>query len=130
MRHPPDAGQEQAGDIVLGWKLPGGDLLTMRFRKKQYVSALSLDCDPLLRATDLGLPTVFEDQYASGGVEGTNLAGRTYPTGSGLQLKDNPKLRVSYHRSETQNSERVIGSRQENNPDGYPQKLDFFPRHV
>src|SRR5690348_14370863 len=43
MRRPPDAGQEQAGDIVSGWKLPGGNLLTVRFRKKQYVSALSLD---------------------------------------------------------------------------------------
>ena len=126
MRRPPDAGQEQAGDIVSGWKLPGGNLLTVRFRKKQYVSALSLDFHPMLRATDLGLPTAFEDQYASGGMEGTNLAGRTYPTGSGSQLKDNPKLRVSYHRDETQNSERVIWSREENNPAGYPQEIGFL----
>jgi hypothetical protein len=126
MNRPPDVGQEQNGDIVSGWKLAGGHLLMVRFRKKRYVSALSLDFHPLLRSSDLGLPTAYEDQYASGGVQGTNLAGRGYPTNSGSQLKDNPKLRVSYHRDETQNSERVIWSREEDSAAGYKLEVGFL----
>jgi hypothetical protein len=126
MKGPPDVGQEQAGDIISGWKLPGGELLTVRFRKKQYVSALSLDFHPLLRASDLGLPTAFEDQYGSGGVDGIGLAGRNYPTTSGSQLKDNPKLKLTYRRDETQNSERVIWYREENNSAGYKQEIGFL----
>jgi len=125
MKRPPDAGQEQGGDIVSGWKLAGGALLTVRFRKKQYVSALSLDFHPLLRASDLGLPTAFEDQYGSGGVDGIGLAGRNYPTTSGSQLKDNPKLKLAYRRDETQNSERVIWYREDNSA-GYKQEIGFL----
>lgn len=126
MSRPPDVGQEQSGDIVSGWKLAGGDLLMVRFRKKQYVSALSVDFHPLLRASDLGLPTAYEDQYASGGVQGTNLAGRAYPTNSGSQLKDNSKLKLNYHRDETQNSERVIWSREEDTNAGYKIEVGFL----
>jgi hypothetical protein len=126
MKRPPDIGEEQQGDIVSGWKLPGGDFVSVRFRKKRYVSVLTLDFHPARRATDLGLPTAFEDQYASGGVSGTELAGRIYPSTTGSQLKDNPKLKPTYHRDETQNSERVIWSREENAPEGYKREIGFY----
>jgi hypothetical protein len=126
MKRPPDIGQEQQGDIVSGWKLPGGDLLSVRFRKKQYVSELALDFHPARRAADLGLPTAFEDQYASGGVSGTDLAGRAYPSTTGSQLKDNPKLKLTYHREETQNSERVVWYREEKAPEGYKMEIGFY----
>lgn len=125
MKRPPDMGVEQGGDIVSGWKLQGGSLLVVRFRKKQYVSELSLEFHPLPRAVDLGLPTAFEDQYASGGAGANGLAGRSYPVNSGSQLKDNPKLRPTYHRDETQNSEHVIWSREEDT-EGYKREIGFL----
>jgi hypothetical protein len=73
----------------------------------------------------LGLPTAFEDQYGSGGVDGIGLAGRNYPTTSGSQLKDNPKLKLAYRRDETQNSERVIWYREDNSA-GYKQEIGFL----
>jgi hypothetical protein len=126
MKRPPDIGQEQEGDIVSGWKLPGGDFLSLRFRKKQYVSVLALDFHPARRATDLGLPTAFEDQYASGGVGGTALAGRAYPSTTGSQLKDNPNLKPTYHRDQTQNSENVVWYREETAPAGYKMEIGFY----
>ena len=125
MKRPPDMGEEQGGDIVSGWKLQGGSLLVVRFRKKQYVSELSLEFHPLARAVDLGLPTAFEDQYASGGAGAIGLAGRSYPANSGSQLKDNPKLRPTYHRDETQNSEHVIWYREEG-AEGYKREIGFL----
>jgi len=127
MKRPPDVGQEQQGDIVSGWKLASGDLLSVRFRNKQYVSVLMLDFHPVRRAADLGLPTALEDQYGSGGLSATNgLAGRAYPSTSGSQLKDNPKLELTYHRDETQNSERVIWYREETVPAGYKLEIGFY----
>src|SRR5215467_2549784 len=43
IKRTPDFGQEQAGDIVSAWKLPSGALLTVWFRKKLYVSSVSVD---------------------------------------------------------------------------------------
>lgn len=105
MKRPPDIGQEQYGDIVSGWKLQGGDFLSVRFRKKQYVSLLTLDFHPLRRATDLGLPSAVEDQSAGGNY---------------------PYLRRDYHRDETQNSEHVIWSREETNSAGYKEEIGFL----
>ena len=130
MKRPPDIGQEQQGDIFSGWKLPGGDFLSVRFRKKQYVSELALDFHPARRAADLGLPTAFEDQYASGGVSGTDLAGRAYPSTTGSQLKDNPKLKLTYHREETQNSERAFGIARKRLRRVTKWRLNFTRRHA
>jgi hypothetical protein len=127
MKRRPDVGEEQQGDIVSGWKLSSGDFLSVRFRNKQYVSALMLDFHPVRRAVDLGLPTALEDQYGSGGLgETSGLAGRAYPSTSGTQLKDNPKLTLNYHRDETQNSERVIWYREESVPAGYKMETGFY----
>ena len=127
MKRPPDMGEKQQADIVSGWKLESGDLLSVRFRNQQYVSALTLDFHPVRRAADLGLPTAFEDQYGSGGLSGTNsLAGRAYPSTSGTQLKDNPKVELAYHRDETQNSERVIWYREETVSAGYKLEIGFY----
>jgi len=127
MKRPPNIGEKQHADIVSGWKLESGDLLSVRFRNQQYVSALTLDFHPLRRATDLGLPSAFEDQYGSGGMGGTtDLAGRAYPSTSGSQLKDNPKVELTYHRDETQNSERVIWYREETAPAGYKLEIGFY----
>jgi hypothetical protein len=105
MKQPPDIGQAQQGDIVSGWKLQGGDFLSVQFRKKQYVSTLTLDFHPMRRATDVGLPSAVEDQSA----------------GSSF-----PYLRRDYHRDETQNSERVIWSREEKNSAGYKEEIGFL----
>ena len=127
MQRPPDIGEKQKDDIVSGWKLVSGDLLSVRFRDLRYVSALTLDFHPVRRATDLGLPTELEDQYASGGLSETNsLAGRAYPSASGTQLKDNPKLELRYRRDETQNSERVIWYREETVTAGYKLEVGFY----
>jgi len=127
MKRPPDIGEKQKDDIVSGWKLASGDLLSVRFRNQRYVSALTLDFHPLKRATDLGLPTALEDQYASGGLGETNgLAGRAYPSASGTQLKDNPKLELRYRRDETQNSQRVIWYREETVASGYTVEVGFY----
>jgi hypothetical protein len=127
MKRPPDIGQEQQGDIVSGWKLTGGDLLSVRFRNKQYVSALMLDFHPVRRAADLGLPTALEDQYGSGGLgETIGLARRANPSTNGTQLKDNPKLILNYHRDYTQNAERVIWYREETVSAGYKLEIGFY----
>lgn len=126
MKRPPDFGQEQHGDIVSGWKLAGGDLLTIRLRNKQYVSEVALDFHPFARAFDLGLPSAFEDQYSSGKVDGLGLTGRAYPTANGAETKDNGKLRLAYHRDETQNSERVNWHREEKQPAGYNVEIGFL----
>lgn len=126
MKRPPDIGQEQQGDIVSGWKLQGGDLLSVRFRHKQYVSVLMLDFHPVRRATDLGLPTALEDQYGSSGLSENGLAGRNYPSAGADLLKDNPNLRLTYHRDESQNSERVVWYREENSSSGYKMEIGFY----
>src|SRR5258708_3420114 len=127
MKRPPDIGQKQQDDIVSGWKLKSGDLLSVRFRNQRYVSALTLDFHPVRRAAALGLPTALEDPYGSGGLgEPSGLAGRAYPSTSGTQLKDNSKLVLTYHREETQNSERVIWYREETAAAGYTLEIGFY----
>lgn len=109
MKRPPDEGQEVQGDIVSMWKLPKGNILVVRFRKKQFVGALSLDLHPELMARDLELPS---------GVEEADLSS------SPAHVYDS-KRKFEYRRNETQNAENVIWFREVKDPAGYTYEVGF-----
>ena len=109
MKRAPDEGQEVDGDIVSLWKLPKGNILVVRFRKKQFVSALSLELHPELMARDLELPSAFEEEYVSG------IPERTY----------DPKRKFEYRPNDTQNADNVIWFRQIKDPAGYTYEVGF-----
>jgi hypothetical protein len=105
MKRPPDAGQEQGEDIVSAWKLLKGNVVTVRFRKKQYVGAASLDFHPELMARDLELPSSVQQARAA----------HAYDAGT----------RLEYQRDETQNGEKIIWYRQVKHPNGYTFEVGF-----
>jgi len=109
MKRPPDEGQEQNGDIVSAWKLPKGNILVVRFRKKQFVGALSLDFHPELMARDLELPASRVEELPLG------TSGSRY----------DPKRKLEYHIAETQNSENLIWYREVQAPGGYTFEVGF-----
>jgi hypothetical protein len=109
MKRPPDEGQEVQGDIVSLWKLPKGNILVVRFRKKLYVGALSLDFHPELMARDLELPSDYEEKSLS------SSPAHTY----------DPKRKFEYQRNETQNAETLVWYREEKDPRGYTYEVGF-----
>lgn len=118
MQRPPDAGQEQGDEIVSAWKLPKGDILTVRFRKKRYVGMLGLGFHPTLMARDLELPSAAEEQFA----------GRRPPTHTltgGPEHASDPRRNLEYRRDETQNGEKIIWYREVKDPGGYTFEVGF-----
>jgi hypothetical protein len=109
MKRPPDEGQEVQGDIVSLWKLPKGNILVVRFRRKQFVGALSLDFHPELMARDLELPSDYEERALS------SSPVHTY----------DPKRKFEYQRNETQNAETLVWYREEKDPRGYTYEVGF-----
>ncbi len=108
MKRPPDVGQVQREDIVSGWQLPGGDFVSVRFHKKQFVSYLTLDYHPVRQRRDMWLPSQFEHTRFSV-VPETNT----------------PGIQFEYEIDETQNGERLIWYRQQKEPRGYNIEIGF-----
>ncbi|MFY9562510.1 MAG: hypothetical protein WAQ52_19935 [Terriglobales bacterium] len=108
MNRPPDVGQVQGEDIVSGWQLPGGDFVSVRFHKKQFVSYLTLDYHPVRERRDLWLPSDYEHTRISI-VPETNT----------------PGIQFEYEIDETQNGERVVWYRQQKEPGGYDIEIGF-----
>lgn len=109
MKRPPDAGQVQGEDIVSGWQLPGGDFVSVRFHKKQFVSYLTLDYHPIRQRRDLWLPSDYEHTRISIVPERTNT----------------PGVQFEYEVDETQNGERLVWYRQLKEPRGYDIEIGF-----
>jgi len=109
MKRPPDEGQELNGDIVSAWKLPKGNILVVRFRKKQFVGALSLDFHPNLMARDLELPATREEELPS----------------LGPAILYDPKRKLEYHLAATQNADNLIWYREVKASGGYTFEVGF-----
>lgn len=126
MKRPPDVGEVQGEDIVSGWQLPGGDLLSVRFRHKQYVSTLALDFHPVMRNTDLGLPSALEESHASISSRPIDNSRTVARANRDLSTTRNSYVKLSYHRDETQNGERIVWYREEKAPVGYKIEIGFY----
>jgi len=109
MKRPPDAGKEEGEDIVSAWKLPKGNVVTVRFRKKQYVDMVAVEYHPSLMAPDLELPS------SKHVLEGGRPSVRNDDLGT----------RLEYQRDETQNGEKIIWYRQVKHPSGYTFEIGF-----
>jgi hypothetical protein len=108
MKRPPDVGEVQGEDIVSGWQMPGGDFLSVRFYKKQFVSYLMLDYHPTRRRRDLWLPSNYERMLFS-------LS----------QAANTPGIQFEYEVGETQNGERLVWYRQQKDRRGYDIEVGF-----
>jgi hypothetical protein len=126
MKRPPDVGQVQGEDIVSGWQVLGGDLLSVRFRHKQYVSMLTLDFHPVMRNTDLGLPSALEESHASISSRPIDNSRTVARANRDLSTTHNSQVQLSYHRDETQNGERIVWYREEKDPAGYKLEIGFY----
>lgn len=104
----PDVRKDEKGEIIVFWKLEGGNVLQVNFRKENYVSHIALQFKPPRPTNDFWLAPL-----KSGG------------STTGLTARD-PRLRVDYQASETTDKERTVWVREEKSPAGYRIEVRFL----
>jgi len=104
----PDQRKDETDEIHVYWKLKDGSVLQVNFRQDNYVSHIGLQYRPPRRTNDLWL-----------------LPLRTAGTTTDLTARD-PRLRVDYRASQTDDRERTAWLREEKDPRDFRVEIRFL----
>lgn len=105
MKRAPDRGRAEGDSVITIWKLPEGNVVTVLFRKKQYVVSVGLEYHPALMVQDLKLPNSVQ----------AHPSFEVYEPGSKLE----------YQRGQTEDGRR-IWRREVKHPSGYTFEAGFL----
>lgn len=105
MKRAPDGGKVEGDSVNTVWKLPEGNVVTVLFRKKQYVVSVGLAYHPALMVQDLKLPNSVQ----------AHPSFEVYEPGSKLE----------YQRGQTEDGRR-IWRREVKHPSGYTFEVGFL----
>lgn len=102
----PDARKDEKDEVVVSWKLKDAGVLQLRFRK-EHVSHIALQYTQPRTTEDLWLQTLHSGPSH-------DLTGR------------DPRLRIDYKATETEDKLRTVWTRQERAPGGYNVEVQFL----
>jgi len=105
MKRRPDEGRVEGDSVVTIWKLPEGNVVTVLFRKKQYVVTVGIEYHPALIAKDLKLPNSVEE----------------HPS---FEIYD-PGSKLEYQRGQAEDG-KLAWRREVKHPNGYTFEVGFL----
>jgi hypothetical protein len=158
----PDQRKDEKDEIIVFWKLEGGDVLQVNFRKENYVSHIALQFNPPRPTNDFWLRKLSESSYgamtsekpipSSGAADSAQPVpglgrppgeremevtqtpvGKAPPRlsssrGTGELTARDPRWRVDYKVSETEDRERTVWVREQDG-EGFRIEIRFLSAH-
>jgi hypothetical protein len=154
----PDHRKDEKGEIIVFWKLEGGNVLQVNFRKENYVSHIALQYKPPRPTNDFWLVKLKDSSHqertsatrsgvisgAAAGAPGTLSSGpgsivsmedrdkapelSSTGTGTSAVTARDPRWHVEYRVSETEDRERTVWVKEEDAA-GYRIEIRFLSAH-